>query len=44
MKKKTIIIAAVSAAVCAAGFTAAVIVCRKLFEKNYFSVNSGNFN
>lgn len=45
MKKKTIIIAAASVAVCAAGLTATVIVCKRLFEKNYFSVNSdNNFN
>ena len=38
MENKKIIIAA--ATVCAAGLTAAaVIVCKRLFEKTYFSVN-----
>lgn len=40
MENKKIIIAAAAATVCAAGLTAAaVIVCKRLFEKTYFSVN-----
>lgn len=40
MENKKIIIAAAAATVCVAGLTVtAVIVCKRLFEKTYFSVN-----
>lgn len=40
MKKGKILIAVSAAALCTAGLTtAAVIVCKRLYEKHYFSVN-----
>ncbi len=40
MNKGKILIAAAAATVCVAGLTVtAVIVCKRLFEKTYFSVN-----
>jgi hypothetical protein len=40
MKHGKIIIAAAAATVCAAGLTTAcIIVCRRLFEKNYIPVS-----
>lgn len=40
MSKGKIIIAATAATICAVGITtAAVVVCKKLFEKKYFAVN-----
>lgn len=40
MKNKKIIAVAAAATVCAVGISAAaVIVCKRLFEKTYFSVN-----
>lgn len=46
MNKGKIIIAVSAAMICTAGLTtAAVIVCKRLYEKHYFSVNdfSSNF-
>ncbi len=46
MNKGKILIAVSAAMICTAGLTtAAVIVCKKLYEKHYFSVNdfSSNF-
>lgn len=40
MKKEKILIAVSAAMICTAGLaTAAVIVCKRLYEKHYFSVN-----
>lgn len=40
MKKGKILIGVSAAAICAAGLTAAaVFVCKRLYEKHYFSVN-----
>jgi hypothetical protein len=40
MRNKKIIVAAAAATVCAVGITAAaVVVCKRLFEKTYFSVS-----
>ncbi|MDD6346370.1 MAG: hypothetical protein PUA51_09180 [Oscillospiraceae bacterium] len=46
MNKGKILIAVSAAMICTAGLTtAAVIVCKRLYEKHYFSVNdfSSNF-
>lgn len=43
MSKTKIIVTASAAAICAVGMTAAaIVVCRKLFEKNYFTVSNEN--
>ena len=43
MSKKKIIVTASAAAICAVGITAAtVIVCQRLFKKNYFTVSNEN--
>lgn len=40
MKKEKILIAVSAALICSAGLTAAsIVVCKRLFEKHYFSVN-----
>ena len=42
MSKGKIVIAATAATLCAVGISAAtIIVCKRLFEKNYISVSSG---
>ncbi|MBR1822813.1 MAG: hypothetical protein IJ779_01120 [Ruminococcus sp.] len=42
MSNGKIIIIASAATLCAVGITTAtIIVCKKLFEKNYFAVNDG---
>lgn len=41
MVNKKLITAAAAATICAVGFTAAaLVICKRLFEKNYFSVNN----
>lgn len=40
MKKGKILVAVSAAVICTAGLTtAAIIVCKRLYEKRYFSVN-----
>lgn len=42
MSKGKIVLAATAATLCAVGITTATIfVCKRLFEKNYFTVSSG---
>ena len=43
MSKKKAIVTASAAAICAVGITAAtIIVCKRLFQKNYFTVSNEN--
>lgn len=42
MSKGKIVLAATAATLCAVGISAAtIIVCKRLFEKNYFPVTNG---
>ena len=43
MSKKKAIVTASAAAICAEGITAAtILVCKRLFQKNYFTVSNEN--